>query len=75
MTATGWKEELTPLTRHPPNALTILHGVLFFCVCYRRSLHNAYAAPAYRSTSPLALPREAIPHVTSPSKHDGHMRN
>jgi hypothetical protein len=64
--ATGWKEAVTPLTGDPLNAVTILNGVLFFCVCERRLLHNAYAAPAYRSTPPLALPREAI--RTSPRR-------
>jgi hypothetical protein len=31
---------------------------------------TTYAAPACRSTPPIALPREAIPYVASPSKHD-----
>ena len=37
-------------------------------------LQNAYAAPAYRSTPPLAFPGEAIAYVALSSKHDGHMR-
>ena len=36
----------------------------------RHLIPTTYAATAYRSTPPLALPREAIPYVTSPSKHD-----
>jgi hypothetical protein len=71
----GWEEAVTPLNGHPLNAVTILNDVLFFCVCWRRRFpHNAYAAPAYRSTPPLALPGEAIAYVALSSKHDGHMQ-